>query len=206
MIRSRSGKTVARSLLIGALALMISAATAGCEAGLNAPTLEYHAASSGASVVVNGIKITNAFVLGAPTGSTIPAGSDAGMFLSVLNGGSGSDALVSVDAPGYASSVQLSSGPVSLPVNSPVNLTGPQPEVVLSGLTKTLTGGQNIPVTLNFQHAGSVTVELPVQPQSFYYSTFSPPASPAATTAPTGTATPGAPGTASPTATATPSP
>ena len=86
MIRS-SGKTVAgRRLLIGALALLISG-IAGCEAGNNAPTLEFHPASAGASTTFNGISITNVFVLGAPLGSTVPAGSSASLFLSLYNGG-----------------------------------------------------------------------------------------------------------------------
>ncbi len=85
MIRASSGKTAAGRLLLGAgvLALLIPA-IAGCEAGDDAPTLEFHAASSGAQTVFNGIRITNAFVLGAPTGSTVPAGSSASLFLSHL--------------------------------------------------------------------------------------------------------------------------
>jgi copper(I)-binding protein len=173
VIRRSSAKKVARPLLIGALALLIPAATAGCEAGLNAPTLEFHPASSGAHVVVNGITISNVFVLGAPTGSTLPPGSSASVFLSLFNSGTNSDTLTSVSAPGSASAGQVSGGTVSLPPNSEVNLTGPQPSVVLSGLKTTLSGGEDIPVTLNFAHAGSVTLQVPVQPQSFYYSTYS---------------------------------
>jgi copper(I)-binding protein len=178
VIRRSSAKKVARPLLIGALALLIPAATAGCEAGFNAPTLEFHQASAGAHVVVNGITISNVFVLGAPAGSSLPPGSSASVFLSLFNGGNNSDALVSVSAQG-ASAGQLSGGTVNLPANSEVNLTGPQPTVVLSGLKTTLSGGEDIPVTLNFTHAGSVTLQVPVQPQSFYYSTYSAAPSPA---------------------------
>ncbi len=177
MFRSRSGKTVAGRLLIGALALLLPA-IAGCEAGYNAPTLEFHQASSGVHVVINEIAITNLFVLGAPVGSTLPAGSSASVFLSLFNGGTSGDTLVSVTAPGSAKSVQLSGGAVSLPAYSPVNLTGPHPTVVLSGLTKPLSGGVNIPLTLQFQHAGSIKILVPVQPQSFYYSTYSAPPTP----------------------------
>lgn len=176
MIR-RSGKTVANCLLIGALALLIPA-TAGCEAGLNAPTLQFHPASSGAHADFNGISIINAFVLAAPSGSSVPAGSSAGMFLSLYNGGTSDDQLVNVTAGGAAASVQVSGGTVNLPVNSAVNLAGPEPSVVLNDLTKPLSGGQAIPVTLKFQHAGSVTLDIPVMPQSFYYSTYSAPPSP----------------------------
>ena len=104
MIRASSGKTAAGRLLLGAgvLALLIPA-IAGCEAGEDAPTLQFHAASSGAQTIFNGIKITNAFVLGAPSGSTVPSGSSASLFVSLYNSGDSSDTLVSATAPGSAS-------------------------------------------------------------------------------------------------------
>ena len=78
MIRASFGKTAAGRLLLGAGALaLLVPAIAGCEAGDNAPTLEFHAASSGSQTVFHGIKITNVFVLGAPSGSTVPAGESA---------------------------------------------------------------------------------------------------------------------------------
>src|SRR5580700_2424317 len=100
VIRASYGKTAAGRLLLGAgvLALLIPA-IAGCEAGNGAPTLEFHSASSGAQTVVDGIRITNMFVLGAPTGSTVPPGSSASLFLSIYNGGTSSDTLEGVTAP-----------------------------------------------------------------------------------------------------------
>jgi copper(I)-binding protein len=213
VIRASSGKTAAGRLLLGAgvLALLIPA-IAGCEAGQDAPTLEFHAASAGAQTIFNGIKITNAFVLGAPTGAAVPSGSSASMFVSLYNGGDSSDTLLSATAPGAAGNISLSGGTVPLPANSaPVNLTGPEPKVVLEDLTKPLSGGASIPVTFTFQHAGRVTLQVPVEPQSYYWSTYSMPASaPVGAAAPhsTGTATPvtGASSTANPggTASATP--
>jgi copper(I)-binding protein len=216
VFRASSGKTAAGRLLLGAgvLALMIPA-VAGCEAGAGAPTLEFHSASSGAHTVFNGIQITNAFVLAAPSGSTLPSGSSASLFVSFYNKNDSSDTLLSASAPGTATSVSVSGGTVSLPANSsPVNLTGPEPDVVLENLTQPLAGGSVIPVTFQFQHAGSVTLQLPVEAQSFYWSTYSAPAptptgaavSPTATATPvtgaSSTATPG--GTASASSTATP--
>ena len=88
MIRASFGKTAAGRLLIGAGALaLLMTAIAGCEAGNDAPTLEFHAASGGTQTIVNGIKITNVFVLGAPSGATVPAGQSASLFLSLYNGG-----------------------------------------------------------------------------------------------------------------------
>jgi copper(I)-binding protein len=214
VIRASSGKTAAGRLLLGAgvLALLIPA-IAGCEAGADAPTLEFHSASSGAQTVFNGIRITNAFVLAAKAGVTLPSGSSASLFVSLYNGGDNSDTLLSAKATGSAASISLSDGAVPLPANSaPVNLTGPQPMVVLENLSKPLTGGTSIPVTFDFQHAGAVTLQVPVEAQSFQWATFSAPAS-----APTGAAavststatpvtspSPSATGTASATPTSTP--
>jgi copper(I)-binding protein len=182
---------------------------AGCEAGLNAPTLQFHAASGGAYTVFNGISINNAFVLGAPSGS-VPAGSSASMFLALFNNGKSADKLVSVTAPTAAATVKLTGGGVNLPAGSSVNLTGPSPSVVLSNLTKPLASGGFIPVTLDFQNAGATTIQVPVQLQAFQYSTFSPPpASPTASPSAQPTkATPSKspPGKASPSPTATPTP
>ena len=200
-----------RRLLAGAIALLIPA-LAGCEAGLNAPTLEFHPAAAGATTSVNEISISNVFVLGPPQGSTLPAGSSASLFLGLYNNGGNGDALVGASSSG-ARSVTITGGTVSLPAQSGVNLTGPEPKVVLSGLTSPLQGGENVKVTLNFQNAGPVTFQVPVEPQAFYYSTYSqaptptptaltpPPATPSPTaTTPTGksTKTPATP-TATPT-------
>jgi len=191
VIRASSRRAATGRLLIGAgvLALLIPA-VAGCEAGSDAPTLQFHSASAGAHTVQNGIQITNVFVLGAPRDSSLPSGSSAGLFLSLYNGGSNPDKLESVTAPGTAASVSLPGGAVALPAGAaPVNLTGPQPEVVLTNLQKTLTGGSSITLFLQFQHAGQVRLAVPVMAQSFYYETFSP--------APSAPATPTAPATAS---------
>ena len=188
MIRASFGKTPAGRLLIGAGALaLLMSALAGCEAGNDAPTLEFHAASGGTQTVFNGIKITNAFVLGAPSGSTIPAGQSVSLFLSLYNGGGASDKLVSASATG-ADSVTLDGGSVKLPAYTAVNLTGPQPSVVLTNLSKPLVAGGYIPVILDFEHAGLVKLQVPVEPQSYYWSTYSPPANSSATGTSTATA------------------
>jgi len=176
VVRS-SGKIVAKGLMIGALALLISA-VAGCEAGNDAPTLEFHPAAAGAYGTADDISISNAFVLGAPIGGTVPAGSSASLFLSLFNNGTGNDELTGITAQGWASSVQLTGGTVSVPSQSLVKLSGPAPQLVLSDLAKPLTGGEAIPVTLTFAHAGSVTLDVPVEAQSFYYSSYSPPPAP----------------------------
>ncbi len=207
MIRASFGKTAARSTLICGLALLALPAIAGCEAGLNAPTLEFHDASSGATTVFNGISISDAFVLGAPSGSSVPAGSSASLFVGLFNNKPANDKLVGVSAPDVASSVTIKGGTVTIPAQGAANLTGPQPDVVLKGLTKPLTDGEIIDVTFDFADAGAVKLEVPVEPRSFQWATYSPPApAPGATAAATARATPGTSAKATPTATASATP
>jgi copper(I)-binding protein len=177
---SRGGHTVTRwtrRLLVGAIAILVPA-LAGCEAGLNAPTLEFHQASVGTSTIFDGISIDNVFVLGPAPGSTLPAGGQTGVFLALQapNG----DQLTSISAPGTASSVQLGNGPITLSPNTLVDLDGPSPLVTLNGLTKPLSGGEAVQLVLSFATAGSVTLMVPVEPAANDFATFSPPPTPTA--------------------------
>jgi copper(I)-binding protein len=171
-----------RRLLVGAIAILVPA-LAGCEAGLNAPTLQFHPASNGYSTTFNGITIDNVFVLGPALNSTLPAGGQAGVFLSLL--AQNNDRLVSVGAPGYALRASLTSGPVTLIANNLVDLSGPTPQIVLNGLTGPLNAGQTVKLTLNFANAGSVTFPVPVVPAAYDYATYSPPPTPTPTPSPT---------------------
>jgi copper(I)-binding protein len=200
VIRARFGKTAAGRLFLGAGALaLLMPAIAGCEAGNGAPTLEFHAASAGTQTIVNGIRITNVFVLGAPSGATLPAGSSASLFMSLFNDGANADTLVSATAAG-ASGVALDGGTVPLPSETPVNLTGPTPSAVLPNLSKPLASGGYVKVVLQFKNAGPVTLQVPVEPQSYDWATYSPaPSAPASAPA----ANPGSTVAVTPTATPT---
>ena len=187
-----------RRLLAGAIALLIPA-LAGCEAGLDAPTLEFHAATDGISVIDGGINIDNAFVLGPGLNSTLPVGGSAGVFVALLS--QTSDTLESVSAPGTATSATITGGPVDLAPQALVNLDGPSPQIVLNGLTKALSGGETIKLVLTFATVGAVTLEVPVEPQAYSYATYSPPAIPTPSASPTATASASGTATASPSAT-----
>jgi copper(I)-binding protein len=193
-----------RGLLVLAIAALIPA-LAGCEAGTNAPTQEWHQPTDGAGTVFNNIAIRNVFVLGAPIGQTIRTGQSAGVFLALVNNGS-ADRLVRITAPGTAKSVTLPGGRVTLFSQQSVLLTGPAPKVVLEDLTRPLSGGATVKLVLTFQNAASVTLVVPVMPRAQYYSTFSPPPSPTPSPSPTArhhraTATPTPSASPSPTAT-----
>jgi hypothetical protein len=167
-----------RRLLLGAIALLIPV-LAGCEAGFNAPTVDFHQASNGTSIVVNGIKIDDAFVLGPPIGSSLPAGGQAGVFLSVS--AEYGDRLLSASAPGSASSVTLTNGPVTLAPGIPADMSGPAPQIVLNGLTSPLSGGEAVQLVLTFATAGAVSLQVPVEPAAYEYITYSPPPAPTPT-------------------------
>ena len=198
MIRSSHRMAGPRRLVILAIAALIPA-LAGCEAGFNAPTQQWHQPTDGTGAVHNNIAIRNAFVLGAPLGQRIPVGHSAGVFLALINEGS-ADRLLTISAPGTARSVTLPGGTVPLASQKVVLLTGPAPEVILQDLTRPLSGGSTVRLVMTFQNAGTLSLVLPIMPQAQYYSTFSPPPSPS----PSPSAHPRAKSSASPAATPTP--
>ncbi len=191
-----------RRLLFGAVAVLVPA-LAGCEAGYNAPTLAYHPASTGQSTIVDGIAIDNAFVLGPQLNTVLPAGGQAGLFMSLS--APSDEQLTSISAPGTASSVRLIKGPVNLGANAPVNLDGPAPEIVLDGLTSALSGGETVQLVLYFSNTGAVSIQVPVEPNAYDFATYaSPPPSPTPTPTHKAKPSPSATGSVSASATATP--
>jgi copper(I)-binding protein len=192
-------------MLFGALAVL-APALAGCEAGYNAPTLEYHPAAFGAYAMKNGVSISNAFVLGPPLNGPAVAGGRAGVFLSIT--AQDGDKLVSASAPGTASAVQIAGGSVRVPAAVPVDLTGPVPQMVMTGLANPLQGGELVKLNLTFAEAGTIAMTVPVQPKAYEYATYSPPPSPSPTAKPKPSSTvarPGPSGSASASVKGTPS-
>lgn len=172
-----------RRLMVLAIAALIPA-LAGCEAGNNAPTQQWHQPTDGTDIVHDNIAISDVFVLGAPLGSNLRVGQTAGLFLALVNNGS-PDKLLSISAPGTARSVTLPGGSVQLASQRAVLLTGPEPKVTLDSLTRPLAGGSTVRLVLTFQNAASVSMVVPVMPRAQYYTTFSPAPSPTATVAKT---------------------
>ena len=178
-----------RGLLMVAAAALIPV-IAGCEAGTNAATQEWHQPTAGASAVVsNTMRINNMFVLGPVPGFRLAAGASAGVFFALNNNGA-RDRLISITAPGSASQVQVPLGGIQVGRGQSLLLTGPQPRVLLRHLTRTLHGGQYVRMNLNFQSAGHVTLLVPVMPRSAFYSTFSPAPRPSLVLTPTATPSP----------------
>jgi copper(I)-binding protein len=172
-----------RRLLILAAAALIPV-LAGCEAGTNAPTLNWHAPTEGAGNIAQKVLVRNVFVLGGPQAAAIPAGQSASLFFALVNTGT-PDRLLSVTAPGTAKSVTIPGGSIALGSSQAVLLTGPQPKAALTGLTRPLVSGTVISIVMNFQKSGILHLRVPVLGGS-PYATFSPPP-------PTPTATPATP-------------
>ncbi|HEV2374834.1 MAG TPA: hypothetical protein VGS19_22065 [Streptosporangiaceae bacterium] len=199
--RGRSAIPLRWLSAVAAIALV--PAVAGCEAGLNAPTLHWHQPTAGTSAIVdNTIRIANMFVLGAAPRFSLAPGRSTGVFFALTNSGA-PDALVGMSAPGTALAVRLPNGGIQIGRNAQVRLTGPVPRVVLAGLLRPVRGGSTVRLLLSFRNAGVVVLEVPVMPRSGPYATFAP-----VTPSPTPTpATTGVPhGSPSPVPTVTPAP
>lgn len=199
-------KALRRACAVAAVALI--PVLAGCEAGGDAPILNWHPPTSGASatIIAGGgqIAIRNAFILGGVPNFTLPAGSSASMFVGLVNTGP-RDRLIRVSAPGAATSVTLPTGGVLLKRDSSALLTGPAPELVLSDLTRSLTAGTYVRVLFTFQQAGTISLTLPVIQRSTSFATFSPAPRPTPSVSATGKRQHGQ-ASATPTPTVTPTP
>jgi copper(I)-binding protein len=213
--RSRAITPIGR-LAVAVIVAGLVPTVAACDAGNNAPTLEFHPQSAGVDATLNGIEIRDAFVLGAQSGSTIPAGQSAGVFLAMYNNTKSADMLVGATAASAAKSVRIPATGIRLGSFQATYLTGPKPEIVLTGLTHALQSGTSVKVTLSFINAGSITLDLPVLARSDDYATFSPPPTPTpsakptksgrAGSSPTSSSSSSSSGTPTPSTTASPTP
>jgi copper(I)-binding protein len=161
-----------RVVLVAAVALI--PVVAGCEAGNNAPTLNFHYPTDAAGTAVGDLSIRNVFVLGGPIGRDLAKGESASVFLALVNTGA-PDKLIKISAPGSAASVTLPAGGVPVVLGHPVFYSGPMPQVVLRDLTKPLLSGSDITLVLTFEKAGPVKLHVPVLPRANQYATLQPP-------------------------------
>lgn len=175
---SRASGLPRRLLIVAAVALV--PAVAGCEAGDNAPTLNWHYPTDGAGTVVQGISIRNVFVLGSKESTVLPVGRSASLFFALVNSGN-PDRLLSIQAPGTATAVTIPGGSIPLAESQAVLLTGPRSKAVLTGLTRPVATGTVITLVLNFKNAGTVRLRVPVLAGGQEFATFSPPPVPTPT-------------------------
>lgn len=176
MIRSSRRAAQLRRLLLVSAAVAIPL-LAGCEAGNNAPVLDFHPPTDAAGTTVNDLAIANVFILGAPVGSSLQPGQSASLYFVLTNTGK-PDRLLAISAPGSATSVHLPAGGIAIGTEHQVLLSGPQPEAYLVGLTRPLTSGSAITVVLHFQNAGAISLAVPILPRSGHLTTLAPAPSP----------------------------
>jgi copper(I)-binding protein len=208
VVRSRwAGALSHRLVLVVAVALI--PVVAGCEAGNNAPTLNFHYPTDAAGQTVGDLSIRNVFVLGAPLGRDLAKGESASVFLALVNTGA-PDKLLSISADGTATSVTLPAGGIPVINGHPVFYSGPMPQIVLRDLTRPVQSGSTIVLVLQFQNAGRVRLLVPVMPRAAQYATLEPPLgaaiAPAATPQASGQPTPVPSASPTPLATPLPSP
>jgi copper(I)-binding protein len=178
-------------LVPAAIGLGALIALTGCSAGQSAETTTEVSAVNGGSASTQQIDIRNA-VFTFPGGqSSYPAGSALPLSAVLVNNGSQGDRLLRVSST-YARSAQVT-GDTNLPAGRALRATGTPPPttpptrggsvpvtsgpdydqqptgepavtITLIGATQQITPGVTIPVTFYFQHAGAITLQVPIGP------------------------------------------
>jgi copper(I)-binding protein len=152
---------------VSAAALLASAALlAGCGTGLEARTYQEVGREDGAVANVGGhtgIQVRHLHVAPPASGTQVEAGSTAFVVGGLVNAGGSADSLVGATSD-VAGAVQLLvDGTPTTEVAIPAGGAAPQGwALALSGLSRALTPATYVPVTLEFRHAGRVTLDVPV--------------------------------------------
>ncbi|MGN6334261.1 MAG: hypothetical protein ACTHOD_21815 [Motilibacteraceae bacterium] len=186
MSRSRR---VRRTATAAALALALAPGLAACGATADAPTLKYYAPADGVLGKLGDLRALNVLVVVPAAG----ASGSAVMSMSLVNQGAQPDTLTGVTVAGQPAQV---TGPTQLAPQSSLTVGGPdaKTQVVITTPPK---AGTLAPVQLQFQQAGTISLQVPVVEASGYYNryvapsaeaTASPTASPS--TSPSGTTSP----------------
>ncbi|GAA2498365.1 copper chaperone PCu(A)C [Streptomyces gobitricini] len=121
----------------------------------------------GANARIGSVLIRYAHIAEPPDGPWEP-GDDAPLYMWLFNQGERPDRLLGAETT-VARSVDIvtaegsTRGPVEVPVGKPVELSKEQPHLLLRGLREQLRGGDYAWVTLRFQHAGEVALQVHAQ-------------------------------------------
>ncbi len=135
-----------------------------CGTGLQAKTYSEVGRQDGARADLGDLSVRNLHVTPPLSGSTIPLGDPAVLQGVLVNTGDSGDALVSATSEVAASAVLQDKGAVVTSVPVPARGTsGTTWSLVLNGLTRDLAAGTYVSVTLTFQKAARVTVQVPVR-------------------------------------------
>ncbi|WP_250285422.1 MULTISPECIES: hypothetical protein [unclassified Frankia] len=147
----------ATALLVAATSLTGTAALSACAAGSDALTSQARTTTNTVSGAVGTISLRNVYVAG-------PAarGADAQVVSAFFNGGTQEDQIIQVSSDAANGGVAPASA-VLKPGGGVIYIAnGSAP--TLTGLNRELLVGQAVPVTFTFAKAGSVTLNVPVEP------------------------------------------
>jgi periplasmic copper chaperone A len=98
--------------------------------------------------------------------------SDAQVFFPLLNTGASDDRLLTVSSPAAKSAIFVNrfgteQAAFTLPPKMPVALRKGGAHIWLKGLNHQLKNGEKIPLTLNFEKAGRLTIEVWIEPAPY---------------------------------------
>jgi len=181
-----------RRWIVAAAAFLAAPVLAGCSVGFDANTDQPYAPVEAAALIDQGsygqknIQIPQAFILGPEPGGQIPASGSAPVYLNILNTGTSPDSLQAISA-GSVGTAKLAA-PVQLPPDQLVNTGKPNPQIMVEGLAKGLSGGESVQLDLQFANAGTVSMTVPVITRSREFADY--PAVTGAVPAPTPSPTP----------------
>jgi copper(I)-binding protein len=150
-----------------ALVALCAAALSACGTGLHAKTYSEVGRQDGASTDVggrDGLAVRDLHVEPPVTGSTLEAGSAATVTGALISNGANADTLLGASSDAAATATLTVGGQQATSVAVPLLGMAPTDWAVqLSGLTTALHAGDYISVTLDFEHAGRVTLRVPVR-------------------------------------------
>jgi copper(I)-binding protein len=165
-----------RAAAMGAL-LLTPVALSACSAGQVAQTAEQNRDRFGGTAAAGDIAIRNA-QLAYPVTGAYQRGGDARLLVAIANGGQTDDTLVSIEGEAFdgvevtglaapaagattpapaAGSTELD---LPIPANSNVYVGDSGPVVTLTGLSESFAPGQSLDVTMTFEEAGEVPVQV----------------------------------------------
>jgi copper(I)-binding protein len=150
--------------------LLSPIALAACSSGQVTQTATQNRDKTGGSAEVQGVTL-RAVTLEYPRGGAYQAGDDAELHMAIVNDGTQTDTLTSVEGDGFTSA-QITGARAEGETSAPDQIEIPAGESVfvgengvrveLMGLSEGITTGQALQVVLTFEKAGDITVEVPV--------------------------------------------
>jgi copper(I)-binding protein len=153
---------------VGLLALLLAGTLTGCSAGQNAQTAREIPDTAGVDGTVGPIVLNDVHLA---TSEAVPPGGSVPLRAALTDRSSQPDRLVAVTTP-VAAAVELlepdgavATGGIEVPAEGQVDATTGPVLVRLTGLTRSLSPQGLVPITFEFEQAGSVTLDdVPAAP------------------------------------------